>query len=118
MAPISPNCNNISAVHSAFAPESSKTLGFDAPNTGSGVAIAGRATPLIRPMRNSAAAIVAPVFPAPTMAQAAPSRTASAARTTDESFILRTLVPASAPMAMTSDAAMIGRSSTSANASG
>ena len=34
--------------------------------------------------------MVAPVFPALTMAQARPSRTASAARTSDESFMVRT----------------------------
>ena len=49
------------------------------PGTGMGVAIAGRATPLIRPMRSRALAIVAPVLPALTMAEACPSRTAFAA---------------------------------------
>ena len=42
------------------------------PGTGIGVAIAGRLTPLIRPMRSSAAAIVAPVLPAETIADALP----------------------------------------------
>ena len=73
----------------------------DEPGTGIGVAIAGRATPLIRPRRRSADAIVAPVLPAETMADARPSRTASAARTNDESFIVRTLEPGSASMPMT-----------------
>ena len=58
-----------------------------APGTGIGVAMAGRATPLMRPMRSSALAIVAPVLPALTMAEARPSRTASAARTSEESFM-------------------------------
>ena len=66
--------------------------------------MAGRATPLMRPMRSSALAMVAPVLPALTMAEARPSRTASAARTREESFMRRTLAPASASMAMTSEA--------------
>ena len=61
--------------------------------------MAGRDTPLMRPMRSSADAIVAPVLPAEIMAEALPSRTASAARTSDESFILRTLEPGSALIA-------------------
>ena len=40
-----------------------------------GTAMAGRATPLIRPMRNSAAAMAAPVLPALVIASALPSRT-------------------------------------------
>ena len=72
----------------------------------------------MRPMRNSADAIVAPVLPADTMAEALPSRTASAARTSDESFILRTLEPGSASMAITSEASMIGRSPVSPISSG
>ena len=47
----------------------------------------GAWTPLIRPMRNSAEAIVAPVLPAAIIAPARPSRTASAARTSVESFL-------------------------------
>ena len=54
--------------------------------------MAGRDTPLMRPMRSSALAMVAPVLPALTMAEARPSRTASAARTSDESFMVRTLL--------------------------
>ena len=57
------------------------------PGTGIGVAMAGRATPLMRPMRSRALAMVAPVLPALTMAEALPSRTASAARTSEESFM-------------------------------
>ncbi len=53
------------------------------------MAIAGRLTPLIRPIRNSADAIVAPVLPAEIIAPARPSRTASAARTSVESFLRR-----------------------------
>ena len=60
---------------------------MSAPGHGIGVAMAGRATPLMRPMRSSALPIVAPVLPALTMAEALPSRTASAARTSDESFM-------------------------------
>ena len=66
--------------------------------------MAGRLTPLIRPIRSSAEAMVAPVLPAETMADALPSRTASAARTSEESFIRRTLAPGSASMAITSEA--------------
>ena len=50
----------------------------------------GGLTPLMRPMRSSADAIVAPVLPAETIADALPSRTASAARTSVESFLRRT----------------------------
>ena len=60
------------------------------PGTGIGTAIAGRVMPRMRPMRSSAAAIVAPVLPAEIIALASPSRTASAARTTVESFLRRT----------------------------
>jgi hypothetical protein len=74
------------------------------PGTGIGVAIAGRLTPEILPMRSSAAAIVAPVLPAEIMALALPSRTASAARTSVESFLRRTPCAASSSMPMTSDA--------------
>ncbi len=55
-----------------------------------GVAMAGRTTPLSRPIRSRALAMVAPVLPALTMARALPSRTASAARTREESFFRRT----------------------------
>ncbi len=55
-------------------------------------------------MRNKALAMVAPVLPALTMAQARPSRTASAARTNVESFLVRTLWAGSSFIAMTSEA--------------
>jgi hypothetical protein len=42
-------------------------------------------------MRNNADAIVAPVLPAETIADAFPSRTSSAQRTSEESFFFRTL---------------------------
>ena len=54
-------------MHSALAPASSSTVGV-VPGTGIGVAIAGRATPRMRPIRNRALAMVAPVLPALTMA--------------------------------------------------
>ncbi len=72
----------------------------------------------MRPMRSSADAMVAPVLPALTMAEARPSRTASAARTSEESFMRRTLEPASASMAMTSDASSTSRSPGSPISSG
>ena len=53
-------------------------------------------------MRSSALAIVAPVLPALTIADALPSRTASAARTSEESFLRRTPWAGSSPMPMTS----------------
>ena len=81
------------------------------PGTGMGVAMAGRDTPLMRPMRSSAEAMVAPVLPAEIIAKALPSRTASAARTSDESFIFRTLEPGSALMPITSDAGITSRPS-------
>ena len=71
----------------------------------------GRSTPGSRPMRKSADAIVAPVLPAETMALALPSRTSSAARTSDESFFLRTLAPGSSSIAITSVTATTGRPS-------
>ena len=58
-------------------------------------------------MRRRAAPIVAPVLPALTMAAALPSRTASAARTSEESFLRRTPWAGSSRMPMTSDAGMI-----------
>ena len=70
--------------------------------------MAGLLTPLIRPMRNSAEAIVAPVLPADTIADAVPSRTASAARTSVASFFRRTPPAGSSPISITSDAAMRG----------
>ena len=73
-----------------------------APGTGITVAMAGRATPLTRPMRRRALAIAAPVLPALTIADARPSRTASAARTTDESFLRRTPPAGSSCMSTTS----------------
>src|SRR5258705_6779853 len=64
--------------------------------------MAGRATPLMRPMRRRADAMVAPVLPADSMALALPSRTSSAARTSDESFLRRTDPPGSSFISMTS----------------
>ena len=66
--------------------------------------MAGRTTPFSRPMRNSALAMAAPVLPALTMARAFPSRTASAARTREESFLRRTEDAGSSSIAMTSEA--------------
>ncbi len=62
--------------------------------------------------------MVAPVFPADTMAMALPSRTASAARTSEESFFRRTPCPGSSSMPMTSLAGMHGRSPVSPMAPG
>ena len=53
-------------------------------------------------MRSSAEAMVAPVLPAETMAAAFPSRTSSAARTREESFLRRTPPAGSSSMPMTS----------------
>ena len=92
-----------------MAPASSSTVGVE-PGTGIGVATAGRLTPLMRPMRSSAEAIVAPVLPAEIIAEALPSRTASAARTSVESFLRRTASAGSSSMAMTSPASISGRS--------
>ena len=95
-------------MHSALAPASSNTVGVE-PITGIGVAMAGLATPLMRPIRNRALAIVAPVLPAERNALALPSRTSSAARTNDESFIVRTDFAGSSSMAITWDASKSGR---------
>ena len=113
--PISANCTSHSACTSEFAPASSSTVGF-APGTGIGVAIAGRFTPEMRPMRSRAAAIVAPVLPAEIIALARPSRTASAARTSVESFLRRTPWAGSSCIPMTSVASI--RSSTDAVGTG
>ena len=53
--------------------------------------------------------MVAPVLPALTMAEALPSRTSSAARTSEESFLRRTPPAGSSSMAMTSVQATRGR---------
>ena len=108
-APIWANCTSHSGWTSALAPASSRTVGVE-PGTGIGVAIAGRLTPLIRPMRSSAAAIVAPVLPAEIIAEALPSRTASAARTSVESFLRRIAWAGSSSIATTSAAGINGRS--------
>ena len=100
----------MAGVHSALAPESSRTVGQSRLRLGMGVAMAGRITLGRRPIRSRAEAIVAPVFPADTMAMALPSRTASAARTREESFFLRTPCPGSSSMPMTSLAGKHGRS--------
>lgn len=52
--------------------------------------------------------MVAPVLPAPTMAAAAPSRTNSAARTTEASLRVRTARPGSSSMPMASVATTKG----------
>src|SRR5579875_1192314 len=107
-APMRANWTSHGGVHSALAPASTMVVGV-VPGTGMGVAMAGRATPLSRPMRSRALAMVAPVLPALTMAQALPSRTASAARTNDESFLIRTLDAGSSCMSMTWRQASTGR---------
>ena len=104
-APMSANCTSHSACTSELAPASSRIVGVE-PGTGIGVAIAGRFTPEIRPIRSSADAIVAPVLPAEIMALALPSRTASAARTSVESFLRRTPCAGSSCIPITSDASI------------
>ena len=103
------NCTNHSGCTSAFAPASSNTVGW-LPGTGTGVAIAGRETPSMRPMRNNALAMVAPVLPAEIIALALPSRTASAARTKVESRLRRTDCAGSSSISMTSLACKRGSS--------
>src|SRR3954471_6547499 len=87
--PITANWRSHSAVQSTVAPPSTRICGFR-PGTGIGTAIAGRAAPLMRPMRSSAAAMAAPVLPALAIASALPSRTSSAETTIDESLRVRT----------------------------
>jgi len=113
--PIVANCASHATSTSALAPASSKIVGVD-PGTGIGVAIAGRFTPSMRPMRNSAEAIVAPVLPAEIIALAFPSRTASALRTRVESFFARTAPAGSSSMPITSLATSNSRSAMSARA--
>src|SRR5215207_5640426 len=87
--PITANCRSHSAVQSTVAPPSTRICGAR-PGTGIGTAIAGRAAPLMRPMRSNAAAMDAPVLPALVIASALPSRTSSALTTIDESLRVRT----------------------------
>src|SRR5580658_5049924 len=91
----------MAGVHSALAPASTRMAGGPSMR-GIGVAMQGRATPRRRPIRRRADAIVAPVLPALTMAEALPSRTSSAERTSDESFLRRTPWAGSSSMAITS----------------
>ena len=107
----------MAAVHSALAPASTSTAGVR-PRRGRGVAMHGRTTPGRRPIRSSAEAIVAPVLPAETMAHALPSRTSSAARTSEESFLRRTPPAGSSSMAMTSVQATSGSPMVSPTRSG
>jgi len=65
-----------------FAPASIKSVGRPVA-VGIGAAIAGRATPSIRPMYWIAATRQAPVLPAETVADALPSATSFAATTRD-----------------------------------
>src|SRR4051812_17612337 len=114
--PITANWRSHSAVQSTVAPPSTRICGAR-PGTGIGTAIAGRATPLIRPMRNSAAAMAAPVLPALVIASALPSRTSSAATTTDASLRVRTAAGGSC-IATSSDACTTSTSLTPAGRSG
>src|ERR1039458_5456957 len=91
----------MAGVHSTLAPESTSTAGA-LPGRGIGVAMQGRTTLGRRPIRSSADAIVAPVFPAETMADARPSRTSSAIRTREESFFRRTPAAGSSATPVTS----------------
>ena len=106
--PMIANCVNHSASTSAFAPASNNTVCV-LPGTGIGVAIAGRLTPLMRPIRKSAEAIVAPVLPAEIIALAFPSRTNSADCTSVESFLVRTEDAGSSCMSMNSVATCSGK---------
>ena len=99
-APICANCSRFSGLQSAFAPTSSSTHG--GPAVGITVAIAGRWTPLMRPMISVAAAIAAPVLPAEKNASASPSRTRRAPTTIEESRLLRTAVAGCSPISMIS----------------
>ena len=69
-----------------------------ASGTGICAASAGRWTPLIRFIANSAAVIVAPVEPALTSAPERPSATSAAARTTEASGVERTAATGSASL--------------------
>ncbi len=84
-----------------------------------GVAMAGPADPLdpSHPQEGRGHGRV-PVLPADTMADALPELTASAARTTDESFMALTLLPGSASIGITSLAAITSRPWASPSSSG
>src|ERR1700722_2199395 len=107
----------MAGVHSALAPASTRQGGVR-PRRGSGVAMQGRTTLGSRPMRSSADAMVAPVLPADTMAEAFRSRTSSAARTREESFLRRTPPAGSSSMPMTSVQASNSRPWVSPTSSG
>ncbi len=99
-SPISANWRRFSALQSAFAPASSRTHG--SPAVGNTVAMAGRFTPLIRPITSVAAAMHAPVEPAEKNASARPSRTSRAPTTIEESFLERTALAGWSPISITS----------------
>ena len=68
---------------------------------GSTVAIAGRCTPLMRPMTRVAAAIAAPVLPAEKKPSALPSLTSRHPTTIEESDLPRTAAAGCSPISMT-----------------
>ena len=72
------------------------------PAVGSTVAMAGRFTPLMRPITSVAAAMHAPVEPAEKNASARPSRTSRAPTTIEESFLERTALAGWSPISMIS----------------
>ena len=81
--PMSANCASHSGVQSTVAPPSTRSCGR-APGTGIGTAIAGRATPGCGRCAAAPPPSWRPVLPAPTIASARPSRTASAPRTSED----------------------------------
>jgi hypothetical protein len=84
--------------HETVAPASSNKTGA---LKGSTVAIAGLRQPAIRPISSSAAATVAPVFPAEKNASASPARTILAATATLESGCVRKAFAGSSFIPMT-----------------
>jgi hypothetical protein len=73
------------------------------PGTGTRTASAGRCTPRSRRSPKVAAAIVAPVEPALTIAAELPSATSPAARTTEASLLARTAPTGSSSLAIHSE---------------
>src|SRR5512146_2396227 len=75
MLPMMPNWSRFSGLTSGLAPMSSTT--HEPVAVGNITARAGRSTPRMRPRRNSAVTMAAPVFPAVTKASASPFLTRS-----------------------------------------
>ena len=99
--PIKANWASISALQSTLAPTSTMTAGLPV-SVGKAVANAGRSMPGTTPWTIFAVAMTAPVLPAETTPWAWPSRTKRQATRMEESFLLRSDLPAESSIVTTS----------------